>query len=141
MSPGRLLALAGAALALAAIGFELFTGWRDVRNWQESALARESLRRLAALTIRNFPERNLENPELFWKSIGREGDPIRDYWGQAYEVNWTGEGASRSYRWYSCGPDRRPGTADDIVVEVPYPAGILPEGAEPANPPTSFDAK
>jgi hypothetical protein len=130
-----------AALALATIG----TGWHELRNQRDVRAARESLRKLATLTIRNFPERNLDTPDLFWKAIGREGDPMRDPWGTAYQLSQREEAGARLYFWTSAGADALFATRDDVVVEVPYPAGPFsapdPGAGAEGSQPDSMNAK
>jgi hypothetical protein len=123
-----------------------YATWRDLNNDVAGLTERAKLRRLSTLTIQNFPARDLESPDLFWKSIQREGNPMRDSWGVEYRLSISGDAASREYTWASAGPDQRFGTADDILVKVPYPTGagqvpdFLPgEGSNSA--PLSNDAK
>lgn len=117
-----------------------------MRNARDAGATRVSLRRLASLTIRNFPARDLPSPDLFWKAIGREGSPMLDPWGVEYRISAEGEGVKRNFTWSSAGPDRVFGTPDDIAVLVPYPdrAGSLPDlgpGEELVPPTVSIDAK
>lgn len=121
-------------------------GVRELRGTVQVREVRGSLRKLAALTIRNFPERNLDSPDLFWKAIGREGDPMRDPWGTAFQLSQRDDAGTRLFYWTSAGPDRQFATRDDVTVEVPYPAGpfTAPDpnaGLEPSSPPNSMDAK
>ena len=140
------LARAVALVAVVLSFFHLYDLFRDLRDARSSIETRQSLRRLSALTIRNFPGRDLDSADLFWKSIGREGNPIRDTWGNEYRLTSRAEGKVRSYFWSSAGPDRIFGTHDDLFVEVPYPngPGSLPElepEEPPVPPPVNIDAK
>ncbi len=88
----------------------------DLRQAKEVQRVQVGLRRLAALSVRNFPDRNLNDADLFWKAIGRE-KPMRDPWGTEFRVEGK-EG--RRYFWRSAGPDGRWDTADDLAVEIPF---------------------
>ncbi|MGZ3650925.1 MAG: hypothetical protein ACXVB9_00610 [Bdellovibrionota bacterium] len=135
--------------ALMALALSLGTLWlmfASQRSAYQAIEVRAGLRKLAALTIRNFPERDLDSPDLFWKSIGREDSPMRDVWGTVYQVSSRTEAGKKTFFWASAGPDRRFGTGDDIEVEVPYPNGPSTQSdlapGEPAlPPPVSLDAK
>jgi hypothetical protein len=89
--------------------------------------AQESLRRLAALTVQNFPGRSFDTAEAFWKALGHE-TPIKDGWGGDFLVSAKGVGLQKRVFWRSAGPDRRWGTGDDLEFEVPYSDG--PGGLE-----------
>ena len=146
MSPGSIVARAAAAAALMATALHLFWIYRDMCDARDSLECLSSLRRLAALTIRNFPARDLDSPELFWKAIGREGSPMRDVWGMEYRLSSREESGKRLFFWASAGPDRRFGSRDDLLVAVPYPTGpgkfpeLMP-GDALVPPPLSIDAK
>lgn len=135
----RLLVL----LMIAVTGLHLFWTMQGLRNEREVQRVYAGLRRLAALAVRNFPDRNLDPPELFWKSIGRDS-PMVDAWGTEYRVMSEGETPKRFY-WRSAGPDTRWGTRDDLSVEVPFvdlPApGQDPEKAGEGDAPPSFPAQ
>ena len=134
-------ALGGLALLLLHL-WGLAGDWRSARD---SAEARENLRRLAALTVRNFPERNLGSAGVFWQAIGREGNPMRDLWGEEYRVERREETGGRSYFWRSAGSDRLFGTQDDLVERVPYPEGERAGREAPllrdSDAPVSLDAR
>ena len=102
-----------------AICDSLFGKNHDVRAEGEVLRAREQMRRLAALTIRNFPDRNVEGAELFWRSIRRD-QPIQDPWGTDYHLDGEAGVGEKKFYWRSAGPDRSFGTRDDLAVEVPY---------------------
>jgi hypothetical protein len=148
LSPGaaKLARAAAGSAAVALTAAHLFWLARDLRNAREVLATGENLRKLAALTIRNFPDRNLDSPELFWKAIGREGNPMHDAWGTEYRVGSRDEAGQKAYFWTSAGPDRRFDTRDDVQVAVPYASGLSSDGdlapGEPAvPPPVSTDAK
>jgi hypothetical protein len=145
-SYSRAYVLAVAVAAVALSGYQVWWIWRDMHAIRDSREVEGSLRRLAALTIRNFPARDLDSSALFWKSIGREDKPMLDLWGTEYRLSVTEENGVKVFHWASAGPDRVFGTRDDVTVEVPYPngPGFLPDlapGELPVTPPQSFDAK
>lgn len=45
------------------------------------------------------------------KSSGLIADIIKDPWGNDYKMTM---GGTKGFQWFSAGPDRQPGTADDI---------------------------
>jgi hypothetical protein len=142
----RIVSLVASAIAVLVTTAHAYWLFLDVRVAQERLEIEDSLRRLAALTIRNFPGRDLESGELFWKSINREGNPMKDAWGTDYRYASRDEKGARTFFWTSAGPDGELGTRDDLSVEVPYPSGPgqLPElapGELPVTPPLSNDAK
>ena len=146
MTKEELFARAAAVAAVAITVVHLFWIIQGLRDAQMGFGARASLRKLAALTIRNFPDRNLDSAELFWKSIGREGDPMHDAWGTEYRMTSQDGAGQKVYFWSSAGPDRRFGTRDDVIVTVPYPNGALTSpdlapGEPSATSPESIDAK
>ena len=135
-----------AVAAIILLAGHFYGFYRTVHDAKQSLDTRQHLRRLAALTIRNFPARDLESPDLFWQSIGREGKPMQDVWGGEYRLTVQEEKSKRRYFWASAGPDRVFGNRDDIVVEVPYPdgPGTLPDLGphdDVVQPPQSYDAK
>ena len=133
---------AATLLVLALTAATLVSGAREILGERAVREVRGNLRKLATLTIRNFPERNLDSAELFWKAIGREGEPMKDPWGTPYQLSQRNDAGTRVYLWTSAGPDRVLATRDDIEVEVPYPSTPLtvPEG-DPAATGNSMDAK
>ncbi len=133
----KVLLLARLIVTLAALflAFHLSLLVRDLRDASQVMRAQESLRKLAALTIRNFPDRNLGSAEIFWKAIGRD-TPINDTWGTDYSVSSEGVGLTRKIVWHCAGPDRKWGTRDDIDFVVPYADGLgaaQGAGAEESN--------
>ncbi len=134
-------------MVVALTALYLFGLYQGLNNGSEGSRTEQSLRRLAALTIQNFPNRDLDYPDQFWKSIGREGEPMRDGWGTEYRLSSkVEEGGKRAFYWTSAGPDRFFETNDDIVVKVPYPensgnpSDSLP-GDSSETVPNSIDAK
>ena len=124
----------------------LFWAVKSLVDAHRVITTKSNLRMLAALTIRNFPDRSLDSVDFFWQSINREGNPMKDLWGTEFLWFAREERGEKRFFWSSAGPDRSFGTADDIRVEVPYPSGPgnLPDLApgeflEP--PPISSGAK
>jgi hypothetical protein len=136
------LGWAACVVVLVLTAVTLVSGARAIVGERQVLEVHTKLRTLAALTIRNFPEKNLDSAELFWKAIGREGEPMRDPWGTPYHLSQRNEAGLKIYLWTSAGPDRELATRDDIEVEVPYPSTPLtvPE-AEPAPTGNSMPAK
>ena len=142
----NLVARGAALLVVVLTVAHLLWIYQGLRSSRDGMKVRESLRRLSALTIRNFPERNLDSPDTFWKAIGREGNPMLDSWGTEYRVSSREEKKQRIYSWASAGPDRNFGTPDDIVVDIPYPSGPLSSpdlapGESAVPQPVSLDAR
>lgn len=119
MTQNALFARLAFTLMAIVTGVHAFWMYEGLRDAREAIDVQVGMRRLAALTIRNFPERNLVSADLFWKSIGRE-TPIKDAWGTDYFVEITGSAPLEKIFWRCAGPDRRWKTHDDINVEVPY---------------------
>jgi hypothetical protein len=136
------LAWAASLVVIALTAVTLYSGAHEIVGERQAREVNARLRTLAALTIRNFPEKNLDSAELFWKAIGREGDPMKDPWGTPYHLSQRDDAAGKAYLWTSAGPDGVLATRDDIEVEVPYPSTPLtvPEG-EPATTGNSMPAK
>ncbi len=138
-----LCARAACVVGAAMILLHLFWMYQGLRTARDVLGTKESLRRLSALTVRNFPDRSLETPDLFWKAIGREGQPMLDLWGNEYKVEIRMVGDQRQYAWQSAGPDRQWNTADDVHVDVPYAIGLgagedpSPDDFQPVKPPST----
>ena len=109
--------------ALALFAQHLYGFYTDFHRDDETISTRQSLRRLAALTVGHFPDRQLGSAEEFWKAIGRGGNPMRDRWGQEFRLQVLEERGQHAYAWSSAGPDGVWATRDDITVPVPYPKG------------------
>lgn len=121
-----LLTIIAFSLALAFYGGHLY--FREA----EEVRAMENMRKLAALTIRDYPEGNppLGDRSLeFWKRLGRDG-PIQDPWGHDFvlERREDTKGTRALFSWGSAGPDGLWQTADDLKVIVPY-AGPVSAGS------------
>lgn len=119
----RLAAVSGCLLLLAHL-FLMFTSFREAR---EGIAAIEKMRKLATIVIQNFPDRNALSDESFWKSLGREGEPIKDSWDMGFRLEPRG----RSFFWKSAGADRVFGTRDDLEVTVPFVDGPAPDLGPP----------
>jgi len=119
----RIAALIGGLLVLAHL-FLMFTSLRDER---EGILAIEKMRKLASIAIQNFPDRKVLSDRTFWKSLGREGDPIKDSWETGFRLEHRGGG----FFWKSAGADRAFGTRDDLEVKVPFVDGPAPDLGPP----------
>jgi len=138
----RLCLVAGLAL----LGFNLYSGGKGVFDAHHVIRVNESLRRLSALTIRNFPDRNLSEGKEFWNAIGRAENPMRDVWGSEFRLESKVKEGKKEFFWRSAGADREYHSPDDIVVQVPFPEG-LGFGQDPGPfdnvvmPPTSTNAR
>jgi hypothetical protein len=81
------------------------------------------MRRLAALVIQDYPDRQpptQEGNRDFWRHLGRKG-PITDAWGLPFVLERREQaGGGAIFVWRSAGPDQLWDTADDLEVVVPY---------------------
>lgn len=130
------LGLLGARLIFAAMvgaaALYVHWSWLEFKHGQELAEAKENLRKLASLTAHRFPERDLGDAKAFWKSIGRD-EPMKDPWGQEFQLVVEAQEKEKLAWWQSSGPDRAWSTQDDLKQLVPFPKGMPPEAEAPGQ--------
>jgi hypothetical protein len=126
-----------ATIAQAAIMRQRLQRERDI------VTTRESVKKLAAITLQVFKGQDPPVGMAFWQGLNRT-EPMYDLWGQEYRLEvLTGE-THKEFIWQSAGPDRQYGTADDIRARVPYQRGVTLDLTHPEinrdSGPSSSDA-
>lgn len=110
--------MAAASLALVALHLGLM--FASLAQAKKHVEANQKMRKLATLTIQNFPDRLHLTHESFWTALGRTGSPMLDPWGSAFQLEARGK---NSFAWHSSGADRQHGTGDDLEMQVPFASG------------------
>lgn len=95
---------------------------RSYAHQKDIVSTRESLRRLASLTMEMFQSQDPPQGTAFWRALGRD-TPIYDLWGQEFKMEIYAGESQKVFLWLSAGPDQIYGSGDDIKVRVPYQKG------------------
>lgn len=105
---------------------------RRFRAEEQLVTTRESVKRLATLTMETFHGQDPPQGAAFWQAIGRT-EPILDIWGQEFHMEVFAGESHKEYLWISAGPDGKRGTSDDIKARVPYQKGSTLDLTHPGN--------
>jgi general secretion pathway protein G len=92
------------------------TKWKRGADASISTTSADTLRRgVIAWRLQHGGDDCPTRPVLIRDGVLDEGQKARDAWGTPLAIECDGE----RVRVRSCGPDRKPGTADDLVVPAP----------------------